>query len=121
MSKQERDAKGRFLESNHREIAARIQADNEKAQKIVKACDALGVKAEDLGVKQLESGNWRIDYRGIGALSGLAWGLTVALEKTPEEIRDLLKVTADALGWLKGTEPETKAAEPKSAGARASA
>lgn len=121
MKKQDRDSKGRFLMSNYYEIRALIKADNEKAQKIVKACDALGIKAEDLGVKQLEGGNWQIDHLGIRTLGGLAWGLTVALDKTHEEILDLLKTVADALGLLKGTEPETKAAEPKSAGARASA
>jgi len=108
----ERDSKGRFIIPGLWEIQARIAADNEQAQKIVKVCDALGFKPGDLGAKQMESGNWCVDFREILRLSGLALGLALALKKTPEELRELLFLVADALGYVakpNAAEPETAA------------
>jgi hypothetical protein len=120
-----RDNQGRFTGGYYPEIEARIAADNERALKIVKVCEALGFKPEVLEVKQLESGNWSIDYRSHNLLLGLGLGLAVALKKTPKKIKDLLFLIVDAADLLKAREackPKRigRPAAAKGAGARAS-
>ena len=95
----ERDSRGRFLRMRYPEIEAAIASENEQAQKIVKVCDSIGIRPEDFDVKQLESGNRRVDYRALIRLSGIALGLALALNKPTEKTRDLLLLVGDALGW----------------------
>jgi len=104
MSIQERDSKGRFRVKRWREIEAWIAADNERAEKIVRALDAIGIdpeKREILGIKKLESGNWRIGYEVGPMLLGLGFGLALALNRTAEESRPLLALVCDAAGLEK--------------------
>ena len=75
ISIRERDSKGRFLGRNHRQIAAAIAAENDLAQKIAKTAALLGLKPEDLGVKQLASGNWHVGYVAKIRLSNLILSL----------------------------------------------
>jgi hypothetical protein len=97
MEIQLRDSKGRFNGTTSTEIEAMIAAENEEAEKLVKAYDLLELKPEEFGVKKRESGNYFIDHKARPMFSGIIIGLALSLKRSRKKNVELLRATLSTL------------------------
>lgn len=95
-----RDSRGRFNGTTSTEIEAMIAAENEEAQKLVKAYDLLGLKPEEFGVTKRESGSWFINHKARPTFSGIVMGLALSLKRSQKKNIELLRAVCDAVGIL---------------------
>jgi len=92
-----RDSKGRFNGTTTPECEAMTAAENEEAEKLIKAYDLLGLKPEEFGVKKWPSGNWFIDHKARPTFSGILLGLALSIKNSKKKNLKLLADVFDAL------------------------